>query len=61
VLERWQTDNLVKGYPDGKFHPNQSITRAEFITLINQSFQISESADVKFKDVNSKDWFIERC
>lgn len=28
---------IIKGYKDGSFHPNDSITRAEAVTLINQA------------------------
>jgi len=29
----------VRGYPDGTFSPNQSITRAEFMTLVNRMLE----------------------
>ncbi|WP_161952915.1 S-layer homology domain-containing protein [Paenibacillus sp. EZ-K15] len=31
---------IIKGYPDGTFHPNNTITRAEAVTLINQALSI---------------------
>jgi hypothetical protein len=36
----------VNGYPDGTFKPNEPITRAEFITLVNRMLErIPELAD----------------
>ena len=34
-IEKWLTDGLIKGYPDGQFKPDQEITRAEFVALVN--------------------------
>lgn len=31
---------LVKGYKDGSFKPNQSITRAEFVTMLSRLFTL---------------------
>ncbi len=33
---------VVSGYSDGNFRPDQSITRAEFIKIINNVFGYSE-------------------
>ncbi|MFC6653856.1 S-layer homology domain-containing protein [Paenibacillus rhizoplanae] len=35
---------VVSGYPDGGFHPNASITRAEFATVLAKVFGLSETA-----------------
>ena len=34
VMTEWQEKGLLKGYADGSIKPNNSITRAEFITLM---------------------------
>lgn len=49
----------VKGYPDGMFKPNQPITRAEFVTMVNQAFQFTETSDVPFHDVPAKSWYAQ--
>jgi len=44
IADHWACDEIlyaarigwVSGYPDGTFKPDQSITRAEFITLVNR-------------------------
>ena len=37
VMAEWQEKGLMKGYSDGSLKPNNSITRAEFITLLNNA------------------------
>lgn len=55
----------IKGYPDGKFKPDQYITRAEFVTLVNnvlgrkvQKENILEEAKV-FSDLLENAWYYE--
>lgn len=56
-INDWVNKDLAKGYPGGTFKPDNSITRAEFITLVNRAFGFTEKAQVSFSDVSSKDWF----
>ncbi len=53
----WLDKGLVNGYPDGTFKPNKSITRAEFITMVNAAFGFKEDTAANFPDVKSTDWF----
>lgn len=43
---------VVTGYADGSFHPNASITRAEFATLIAKVFDLSSSQGSAMSDVS---------
>jgi uncharacterized repeat protein (TIGR02543 family) len=46
----------VNGYPDGTFKPNQPITRAEFMTLVNRMLErVPEAADDLLQD-EMKHW-----
>lgn len=56
----------IEGYPDGSFRPNQSITRAETVTMINRVLErvpseedhlLSERVMLTFPDCKSGDWF----
>ncbi len=52
--------DIIKGYPDGTFRPDQPITRAEFAALLNKAFDLQPvRAGRKFKDVPSKYWAAE--
>jgi hypothetical protein len=53
----WLNRGLCSGYPDGTFRPENSITRAEFITLVNKSFGFTGGAEVTLSDVSETDWF----
>lgn len=58
-ISYWLNKGVVKGYPDGTFAPQNSITRAEFITLVNKILGFNEKKQAKFDDVSSSDWFHE--
>lgn len=51
---------LTKGYPDGTFKPEGTITRAEFLTFVNRVFEFeggTESLD--FTDIAGDEWFMD--
>ncbi|UQZ34467.1 hypothetical protein C2I18_13635 [Paenibacillus sp. PK3_47] len=56
TIESWLEKGNLKGFQDGSVKPNQTITRAEFMTLVNRSFGFTAEADVNFSDVNSASW-----
>ncbi len=58
-IRDWVDRSFATGYPDGTFNPDNSITRAEFITLVNKSFGFHEKTQVAFSDVSKTDWFYE--
>jgi len=47
----------LSGYPDGSFNPDQEMTRAQFVKVINKVFGFSEEGDTPFGDLESSDWF----
>jgi hypothetical protein len=49
---------VITGYKDNTFKPNNQISRAEFVTLVNKAFsKYNENADAKFSDVWTYQWF----
>jgi hypothetical protein len=58
-LNSWKDKGLIKGYEDGTIKPNHSITRAEFMALVNRSFAFTEKDEVDFSDVSKADWAYE--
>lgn len=58
-ISAWYEKGLAGGYEDGTFRPDKSITRAEFITLVNRVFGFTQQKPVNFKDVNEGDWYYE--
>ena len=51
---------ILNGYPDGRFRPNNSVTRAEFAAIVTATFsQVTKKREYKpFNDVPSKHWAI---
>lgn len=47
----------VQGYDDNSFRPDQSVSRAEFVALVNRIFQLkAPGGRVPFHDVAPEDW-----
>lgn len=57
TIQKWFDGNKLKGYEDGSFRPDSQITRAEFMTMMNNALGYTEKAEVKFSDVDSDDWY----
>jgi hypothetical protein len=66
IDEVWSADfikhlvlaNVIKGYPDGTFKPENKITRAEFVTMVYNHLSesgemLEKSPDTSFRDVDS--------
>ena len=50
-------NGYINGYPDGTFQPEKSISRAEFVKIINSAKQFTETTEIPFKDVHSSKWY----
>jgi hypothetical protein len=49
--------DIIKGYPDGTFRPDQPVTRAEFAALLNKAFDLKPIREGRrFKDVPKNYW-----
>ncbi|MCR8746930.1 hemoblobin-interacting domain-containing protein [Romboutsia lituseburensis] len=57
IIGEFAKHGYIKGYGDNLFKPNSTITRAEFIKIINSVFEFIDKEDEKFSDVNKSDWF----
>ena len=51
-------ENIVSGYEDGTFKPDNSVTRAETVTMMNKVLAnpIAENAENPFGDVSPNHW-----
>jgi len=57
VIRKWVSQGLAEGYGDGRFGPNDNITRAEFVTLLNRIFGYREMSEKSFPDVKPGAWY----
>ncbi len=64
IENHWAQNEIIdftnKGYlngkPDGGFHPQDNITRAEFVKVINRMFGLTATSGVTFTDVPNGYW-----
>lgn len=56
IINDWTSQGYISGYPDGTFKPDNSISRTEFVTLVNKAFNYSNQANISFSDVNIGYW-----
>lgn len=47
----------VRGFGDGTFRPGATLTRAEFVTIINRMYNFTVKSENVFSDVHDGDWF----
>jgi len=59
TVQKWIDQGAVKGYEDGTFRPENSITRAEFMSLVNSLYGYNIANDVVFKDVAADAWYAD--
>lgn len=71
AIEFLRGQNVLRGYPDGTFKPDNRINRAEFVYLITNPFllditnlsdcirkeELSESPTIYFSDVDREAWY----
>ena len=64
--DSWYTDavrklaelEVIKGYPDGTFLPQNKVTRAEFVVMaVAFTKTLPSTADIKFPDVPEEIWY----
>jgi hypothetical protein len=48
---------IVSGYDDNTFRPDETVTRAEFVKLVTDAFELYQESDVQFSDVLDNDWY----
>ncbi|WP_245676752.1 S-layer homology domain-containing protein [Bacillus solimangrovi] len=57
TIATWIDKGWISGYDEETYLPNKPVTRAEFVTFISRSFNLSEQFDIDYIDVNNTDWF----
>ena len=57
IIEGWMDKDLIKGYPDGSFKPDNNITRAEFSAMVNRAFGYTSKTPISYPDVKEGEWY----
>ena len=57
TIETFIKKGYINGYEDNTFKPDNSMTRAEFVKVVNKVFGYTQKGEEQFTDVNENDWF----
>ncbi len=52
-----QEKGYINGFGDGTFRPGATLTRAEFVTIINKMYGFSVETENIFTDIKKDDWY----
>lgn len=55
----WVDKGLISGYANGSFKPDNNITRAEFMALVNRAFGYQNTVEINYSDVPAGLWFTD--
>jgi parallel beta-helix repeat protein len=56
-IEALAAKNIIAGFPDGTFKPNEPVTRAQFATIVTKALNPPmKRANINFRDVASNFW-----
>ena len=56
AITKMSETGIVSGYPDGTFRPDNSITRAEFSSILVRSLGLTKKVNYEFNDIDSTHW-----
>ncbi|MBB6672199.1 S-layer homology domain-containing protein [Cohnella nanjingensis] len=58
-IDRWTSKGVISGGTNGKFEPNRSMTRAEFVSVLSRVFQYTDKSEKSFPDVREASWYAD--
>lgn len=59
TIEKWLNEGRVSGYPDGSYKPDNKVTRAEFVKMVNGIIDYNKMSDITYKDIPSSEWYYD--
>lgn len=57
VIDELSNKKIINGYSDGTFKPDNSVTRAEFIAIVNRMLGLTTESSKYIPDISRHDWF----
>lgn len=58
AINKWGESNVINGYEDGSFKPNNGVTRAELAVIIAKVFGLTDTTEAKsYEDVEQNKWY----
>lgn len=59
ALNKLVSWDIMRGDQAGNLDPARSITRAEFVSMVNRAFGYNKAGDTPFKDVSESAWYAD--
>lgn len=60
AVDEFHGKGYISGYEDNTFRPDNFVTRAEFVNMINKIMGFKGKQELNFKDVKKTDWYYEQ-
>lgn len=57
AIQKLYDGGYVNGYGDGTFRPYATLTRAEFVTVVNKIYKFTHTGENIFSDVPENEWY----
>lgn len=57
AIDDMSDKKIVNGYSDGTFKPNNEMTRAEFIAVVNRMLGVKNESSRYIPDISRQDWY----
>lgn len=57
TIQSLVNEGIITGFPDGTFKPDDSISRAEFMTIVNRAYGNTATVPIAFPDVKTGAWY----
>jgi hypothetical protein len=58
-IDLWSSRNVLSGYEDGTFRPDNTISRGEIVTILTKLIAFTDKGDISFADINGSEWYAD--
>jgi hypothetical protein len=58
-INNWLEKGLIRGYEDDSFKPDNNMSRAEFVAVLNRALGLTAKTKVVFSDVSANAWYAD--
>ncbi len=57
TIQKWIDEGRASGYPDGSYKPDNNVTRAEFVRMVNGIIDFEGKGKASYTDVPETEWY----
>lgn len=59
TIQKWIDEGRASGYPDGSYKPDNNVTRAEFVKMVNGIIDFAGKGNASYTDVPATEWYYD--